>query len=121
MSVAGRPPRKTSKAEPQAAEPGSAPAAPAPATPAPSDPAPPPADPTPPVLRDMILGALEDAGGRAYLATLARENPNGFMTLVGKILSLQGAGSGGSGAGEDGTVRYEQITRRIVDVAGPRG
>lgn len=37
-------------------------------------------------LREMILGALEDAGGRAYLAEKAKENPGPFLTLVGKCL-----------------------------------
>ena len=37
-------------------------------------------------LREMILGALEDVGGRAYLASKAEENPGPFLTLVGKCL-----------------------------------
>lgn len=37
-------------------------------------------------LRDMILGALEDVGGRAYLASKAEENPGPFLALVGKCL-----------------------------------
>jgi hypothetical protein len=37
-------------------------------------------------LKDMIRGALEDAGGRDYLARQANENPAAFMALVGKIL-----------------------------------
>jgi hypothetical protein len=37
-------------------------------------------------LRDMILGALADAGGRAYLQRQARENPHAFLGLVGKCL-----------------------------------
>ena len=34
----------------------------------------------------MILGALDDAGGQAYLARQAEENPGPFMALVGKVL-----------------------------------
>lgn len=34
----------------------------------------------------MILGALDDAGGQAYLARQADENPGAFLALVGKIL-----------------------------------
>jgi hypothetical protein len=34
----------------------------------------------------MIRGALDDAGGQAYLAQQARENPAAFMQLIGKIL-----------------------------------
>lgn len=37
-------------------------------------------------LKDMILGALDDAGGQVYLATQAVENPQAFMSLVGKVL-----------------------------------
>lgn len=34
----------------------------------------------------MITGALSDAGGRAYLARQAAENPGPFLTLVGRIV-----------------------------------
>lgn len=37
-------------------------------------------------LKEMILGALDDAGGQAYLLEQARENPNAFLSLVGKVL-----------------------------------
>lgn len=37
-------------------------------------------------LRELILRALDDAGGQKYLATQARENPSAFMALVGKVL-----------------------------------
>lgn len=37
-------------------------------------------------LRKMILGALDDAGGQKYLKEQAQENPNAFMSLVGKCL-----------------------------------
>ena len=37
-------------------------------------------------LKDMIRGALDDAGGQAYLAKQAIEQPAAFMTLLGKIL-----------------------------------
>lgn len=37
-------------------------------------------------LKDMILGALYDAGGREYLTKQAVENPIAFMTLLGKII-----------------------------------
>ena len=39
-------------------------------------------------LKDMILGALDDAGGQAYLARQAEDNPNAFLTLVGKVLPM---------------------------------
>ena len=37
-------------------------------------------------LREMILGALEDAGGRKYLSDKAEECPGPFLSLVGKCL-----------------------------------
>lgn len=40
----------------------------------------------------MILGALDDAGGQAYLARQAEENPGPFMALVGKVLPTQISG-----------------------------
>lgn len=46
-------------------------------------------------LKDMILGALDDAGGQKYLAEQAERNPAAFMTLVGKVLPLQVTGEGG--------------------------
>lgn len=39
-------------------------------------------------LKDMILGALNDAGGQAYLARQAEENPGPFIALVGKVLPM---------------------------------
>jgi hypothetical protein len=37
-------------------------------------------------LKEMILGALDDAGGRKYLAEQAYENPGAFVALIGKVL-----------------------------------
>ena len=37
-------------------------------------------------IREMVLGALEDVGGRAYLAAKAENNPGPFLALVGKCL-----------------------------------
>ena len=37
-------------------------------------------------LREMILGALEEEGGQAYLREQARKNPTAIMALLGKIL-----------------------------------
>ena len=37
-------------------------------------------------LKDMILGALADAGGQGYLTEQAVSNPNAFLSLVGKVL-----------------------------------
>jgi hypothetical protein len=46
-------------------------------------------------LKDMILQALDGAGGVSYLQTQATENPSAFLTLVGKVLPLQVTGDDG--------------------------
>lgn len=46
-------------------------------------------------VKDMVLTALAESGGVEYLKLQARENPNAFLTLVGKVIPLQlGAGEG---------------------------
>jgi hypothetical protein len=44
-------------------------------------------------LKDMILSALDQAGGEAYLLAQAKKNPQAFMTLIGKVLptTIQGS------------------------------
>ena len=37
-------------------------------------------------LKAMISGALQDVGGRTYLARQAEDNPTAFMNMLGKIL-----------------------------------
>lgn len=37
-------------------------------------------------LKDMILGALGDAGGQDYLRLQAQTNPGAFLALIGKVL-----------------------------------
>ena len=46
-------------------------------------------------LKEMILDALDDAGGVEYLKQRALENPAAFLTLVGKVLPLQVTGEDG--------------------------
>ena len=43
-------------------------------------------------LKEMILSALDRAGGESYLVRQADENPTAFLTLIGKVLPLQLAG-----------------------------
>lgn len=43
-------------------------------------------------LREMIRGALEAAGGEAYLEKVAKEHPAAFLALLAKLLPLQHAG-----------------------------
>lgn len=40
-------------------------------------------------IKDMIIQALDGAGGVQYLQRQANENPGPFMALIGKVLPLQ--------------------------------
>jgi hypothetical protein len=40
-------------------------------------------------IKEMVIAALEQAGGIDYLAARAKDTPAAFMTLVGKVLPLQ--------------------------------
>jgi hypothetical protein len=63
-------------------------------------------------LRDAILQAAEQAhedGVVGYLVQQAKDNPNAFLTLLGKVLPLAV-----TGPGEDGEHLIRQIERRIV-------
>ena len=46
-------------------------------------------------VKEMILQALDGAGGAEYLRKQALDNPGAFMTLVGKVLPLQVTGADG--------------------------
>ena len=46
-------------------------------------------------LKEMILNALDDAGGVEYLTKQARETPSAFMALLAKILPMQVTGEDG--------------------------
>lgn len=41
------------------------------------------------VLKDQILGALDELGGQKYFVLLAQNEPASFATLLGKILPTQ--------------------------------
>lgn len=43
-------------------------------------------------VKEMILAALDQAGGVGYLVMQSGENPTAFMALVGKVLPLQVTG-----------------------------
>lgn len=46
-------------------------------------------------VKEAILTALEDAGGAKYLAGVARENPQVFCALLGKLLPSEITGANG--------------------------
>ena len=60
-------------------------------------------------VKQMILEALEGVGGVEYLMEQAKEKPAAFLTLLGKVMPLQVAGSG-----DEGQFVHE-IIRRVVD------
>jgi FixJ family two-component response regulator len=39
-------------------------------------------------VKDMVLAALNKAGGEDYLVEQSEKNPTAFLTLVGKVLPL---------------------------------
>ncbi len=47
-------------------------------------------------IKELILVALQDVGGRQYLAARAIDTPASFMTLLGKVLPLQLTGENGA-------------------------
>jgi len=49
-------------------------------------------------VKALILRALHGAGGQAYLERQAEKNPVAFLSLLGKVLPLQIAGTGQNGA-----------------------
>lgn len=59
-------------------------------------------------VKDMILAALDKAGGEDYLLQQAHDEPKSFMALLGRVLPLQLTGEDG------GAIRHEVI-RKIVD------
>lgn len=43
-------------------------------------------------LKEMILGALDGAGGVVYLQNKAESHPAAFLALIGRVLPLQVSG-----------------------------
>ena len=39
-------------------------------------------------VKEMVIAALNEAGGTAYLVEQSAKNPTAFLTLVGKVLPL---------------------------------
>jgi hypothetical protein len=58
-------------------------------------------------LKEMILGALDRAGGEDYLLRQADENPTAFMTLIGKVLPQD--------VNANVAATVQTIARKIVD------
>lgn len=46
-------------------------------------------------IKEMVVSALDKAGGVEYLVKQSSENPTAFLGLVGKVLPLQVSGENG--------------------------
>ena len=46
-------------------------------------------------VKEMVLGALGEAGGQDYLLQQSKLNPVAFLTLVGKVLPTEITGANG--------------------------
>lgn len=66
-------------------------------------------------LKEMILGALDEAGGEQYLARQALENPGPFLALIGRVLPTTLAGD------PDAPLRIERIDLVPVEPAEKSG
>src|SRR3954462_1959224 len=77
-------------------------------------------------IKEMILGALEAAGGEKYLTRCAVENPAPFLALLGRILpsQLEHSGAvamaGGAIARPPPETREQWIARRQRELAVSR-
>jgi hypothetical protein len=60
-------------------------------------------------LKEMILGALSDVGGQAYLAAQAESNPSAFLSLIGKVLPTTLASD------PNAPLAISIIQRRVID------
>jgi hypothetical protein len=58
-------------------------------------------------LKDMILKALDEAGGVDYLVQQSEETPTAFLALVGKVLPLQ--------VNADVSATISEVRHRIID------
>jgi hypothetical protein len=57
-------------------------------------------------IKAAILGAFEKAGGEEYLAKVAKENPQVFCALLGKVLPMQVVGDPDNPVAATVTVKF---------------
>jgi hypothetical protein len=68
------------------------------------------------VVKDMVVQALDQAGGVEYLVAQANDNPAAFLTLVGKVIPLQVHSSGPDG----GPIEYRiAAVAELEELFGP--
>lgn len=64
-------------------------------------------------LKEMILEALDKAGGVEYLLGQAHDNPTAFLTLVGKVLPMTVSGDPDNPVSH--SVKVEFVTGKNTD------
>lgn len=62
-------------------------------------------------VKAMILAALDEKGGTAYLVKQADENPTAFLSLVGRVLPM-------TVAGDPNNPLLHSVTVNLVKPAG---
>lgn len=66
-------------------------------------------------VKEMVLAALNRAGGEQYLARQAEENPASFMALVGRIIPSQVRASlSGGEQGEPISVQHLEAIEKMT-------
>lgn len=76
-------------------------------------------------VKEMVLTALNDAGGAEYLRKQADANPSAFLTLVGKLLPKQLTGENGQPLSlcapqfiiQPMRPRYEVTDEELIEIA----
>lgn len=71
-------------------------------------------------LREMILAALDQAGGVDYLADQARAEPVAFLSLLARILPTQISGPDGAPI-ETRDTSLDRLESRLARLAAPGG
>jgi hypothetical protein len=70
-------------------------------------------------IKDMVIAALDGAGGVKYLKEQAKANPSAFLTLVGKIIPTQITGDAENPvAFADVTQDAERVALLLAQLAG---
>lgn len=63
------------------------------------------------LIREMIVQALDEAGGVEYLVNTAKSHQGAFLALIGKVMPVQVEGAGG------GPVQIERAVRFVKPAA----
>lgn len=72
------------------------------------------------MLKDMIMGALDKAGGEKWLLKLAKNEPKAFAGLLGRVLPLHLNHSGSIDTNKAENLTDEQIAERLAALQARR-